>query len=185
MHRTLARAFVRNEHETPPRFLWRVEPSGGWEAPIVLVQSVHAADWAKLEAMPAYLKLPAESKTFQPECLLHADACYRFRLYANPTVTRAGKRYGLAAEQAQLDWLTRQGKRHGFEVEVALVVASDILKGYGKKMPDDKPIHLQQVHYEGLLRALEIESLTKALQNGIGPGKALGCGLLSLGRVPA
>jgi CRISPR system Cascade subunit CasE len=150
--------------------------------PTVLVQSIHAPDWTRLETMPGYLKRSAESKTFQPERLLQPDARYCFRLYANPTVACDGKRYGLAAEQAQLDWLTRQGKRQGFEVEAAIIIASDILKGYGKKMQDGKPIHLQQVHYEGLLRALDVESLTEALKKGIGPGKAFGCGLLSLRR---
>jgi CRISPR system Cascade subunit CasE len=179
MHRTVTRAFVRDERETPPRFLWRIEPSNEWDAPTVLVQSTHAADWTKLDAMPGYLKQPAESKTFQLESLLQLDARYHFRLYANPTVTRVGKRYGLAAKQAQLVWLARQGKRHGFELEAAFVAASDVVKG---RRQDDKPIHLQRVYYEGLLRVVDTGSLAKALQNGIGPGKAFGCGLLSLKR---
>jgi CRISPR system Cascade subunit CasE len=41
---------------------------------------------------------------------------------------------------------------------------------------------LHRAHYEGFLRALDVAHLMKALQNGIGPGKAFGCGLLSLGR---
>ncbi|MDR0701760.1 MAG: type I-E CRISPR-associated protein Cas6/Cse3/CasE [Azoarcus sp.] len=179
MHRTLTRAFVRDEREAPPRFLWRLEPSDEWGAPTVLVQSTHAADWTKLDAMPGYLKQSVESKTFQLENLLQPDTRYHFRLYANPTVTRVGKRYGLAAEQAQLAWLTRQGERYGFVVEAAFVAASDVLKGFRQ---NDAPIHLQRVHYEGMLRVVDIESMAKVLPNGIGPGKAFGCGLLSLKR---
>jgi CRISPR system Cascade subunit CasE len=95
-------------------------------------------------------------------------------------VTRAGKRYGLAAEQAQLAWLIRQGERYGFVLEAAFVAASDVLKGHRQ---NDEFIHLQRVHYEGLLRATDTASLLNALQNGIGPGKAFGCGLLSLSRL--
>jgi CRISPR system Cascade subunit CasE len=181
MHRTLARAFVQDEADTPPRFLWRIEPAGTRDAPIVLVQSAHAADWAKLEAMPDYLKQTVECKTFQTEPLLQLDARYRFRLCANPTVTKDGKRYGLAAEQAQLEWIARQGEQHGFEVktDAVFVLASDVLKGHKK----NQSIHLQRAHYEGLLRVVNVESLAKALQNGIGPGKAFGCGLLCLARV--
>jgi CRISPR system Cascade subunit CasE len=138
MHRTLARAFVRGEDETLPRFLWRLEPhQGGNIPPTVLVQSVHAADWTKLGAIPGYLKASVENKTFQPERLLQPNACYRFRLYANPTITQNGKRHGLTTEAAQLEWLTRQGKQHGFAVETALVVSSDVLKGTRKKTQDE------------------------------------------------
>lgn len=58
---------------------------------------------------------------------LESDISYRFRLFANPTVTRQGKRYGLVGEEQQLAWLARQGERHGFVVEAALVTFSEVL----------------------------------------------------------
>jgi CRISPR system Cascade subunit CasE len=177
MHRTLARAFVQDEVQTPPRFLWRVEPENILRKPVVLVQSVHVAQWAVLEAIRGYLQKPAEAKQVQLDALIQAQARYRFRLFANPTVTRAGKRYGLVSEAAQLDWLARQGQHLGFGVQAALVTSSEVLKSYGKS------IHVQRACFEGILLVTDPQALAASVRGGIGPAKAFGCGLLSL--VPA
>lgn len=179
MHRTLVRAFVANETQVVSRFLWRIEAQIAWKDPAVLVQSAHAADWSALEGLVGYLKRPAETKLVQLEHLLQREGRYRFRLFANPTVTRDGKRYGLVAEDSQLAWLTRQGERLGFRVDSALVTASDVLKS----RKGEARISLQRVCYEGILQVLDVDSLAGALSAGIGPGKAFGCGLLSLARV--
>lgn len=180
MHRTLVRAFVRDAEQTPPRILWRMEPEAAWSDPVVLVQAQEAADWSALEALPAYLKGEGaiETKTWEPEAWLDADERYRFRLFANPTVTRDGKRQGLVSEDAQLTWLTRQGERHGFSVEAALVTTSELVRSH----KGAHQISLLKVCFEGRLRVTDKASLAAALCSGIGPGKAFGCGLLSLGR---
>lgn len=178
MHRTLVRAFVTDDAQIPPRFLWRLESQGAWSDPAVLVQSTHEADWSYLEHLDGYLKKPVETKLVQLDNLLQVEGRYRFRLQANPTVTRGGKRYGLTAEDVQLDWLVRQGDRLGFRIEAALVCASDVLKSR-----QGKAISLQRACYEGVLQALDVDALAGALQSGIGPGKAFGCGMLSLGRL--
>jgi CRISPR system Cascade subunit CasE len=188
MHRTLVRAFVADETATPPRFLWRIEPSGDWAMPVVLVQSAHAADWSVLSKLPNYLKQKAEIKLVDLEALLQVGSRYRFRLIANPTVTQEGKRHGLSSEEAQLEWLARQGEKHGFTLETGaqdqkyavLISDSRVLKVH-KKEPS--PIYLQQVHYEGLLRLENALALSQALSAGIGPGKSFGCGLLSVAHV--
>lgn len=177
MHRTLARVFAEDDVHAPPRFLWRFEPQGAWSDPVVLVQSAHAADWSRLDGVSGYLKKPAETKPVLLDHLLQHEARYRFRLLANPTVTRDGKRYGLATEDAQLDWLARQGERCGFQVDAALVTSSDVLR-CGKK---GGSISLQRACFEGVLRLLDMDKMAGVLHDGIGPGKAFGCGLLSLG----
>ena len=179
MHRTLVRAFVTDESQTPPRFLWRLENSSAWRDPQLIVQSHQPGNWSWLNEMADYLKQPVETKAVVINTLLQPGARYRFRLLANPTVTRNGKRYGLASEEAQLAWLSRQGERWGFHVEMALVTAGDMLstrKGQAR-------IQLQRALFEGILQARDVVALGEALQAGIGPGKAFGCGLLSLARV--
>lgn len=180
MHRTLVRAFVSDKTDVPPRFLWRAEATNAWSEPVVLVQSAHEADWSVLSVLPGYLKesRPVETKNVQIEQLLQSEARYRFRLCANPTVTRNGKRYGLTAEDAQLAWLVRQGNRWGFELEAALVTSSDLLES-GKS---GKNIYLQRAFFEGFLKVVDVTTLKDALLAGVGPGKAFGCGLLSLAR---
>lgn len=178
MHRTLVRAFVQDPGQTPPRFLWRGEPGGAWSEPVVLVQSEEAARWSVLQALPNYLKAPAETREWQPAASLRVGESFRFRLFANPTVTREGKRLGLMSEEAQLAWLARQGERLGFAVEAALVTGSELLRS----RKGDTRISLLRACFEGRLKVSDTAALAQAMSVGIGPGKAFGCGLLSLGR---
>lgn len=181
MHRTLVRAFVRSEHERPPRVLWRLEPGQAWSQPVVLVQSELPGDWSFLNAVPGYLAaegLPPATKAFDPGALLRPGAHLRFRLAANPTVTRQGKRQGLVGEEAQLAWLQRQGERLGFHVATALVSGSDMLHG----RRGNARVSLRRVLFEGVLEVRDAGALGAAVAAGIGHGKAFGCGLLSLAR---
>jgi len=179
MHRTLARAFVADAQSPPARFLWRVEAgSNAWAMPVVLVQAATVGDWSALQAMPNYLQRPVESKRLNLEQWVEGGACYRFRLQANPTVTRLGKRYGLVGEDEQLAWLNRQGERHGFEVKAALVTASDELAS----RKGDSRISVQRVCFEGRLQVCELAAFSRAMTLGLGPAKAFGCGLLSIAR---
>jgi len=178
MHRTLMRAFATDGQEVPGRFLWRLEPGlNPWASPTLLVQSCRCGNWDVLQGMPDYLQRPAESKPLDLETLLDAQQRYRFRLLANPTVSRAGKRYGLVGESEQLGWLRRQGERHGFEVPSAGILACGLLDS---RRGGRAPIRLRTVCFEGLLRVERAADLRLALVGGIGPGKAFGCGLLSL-----
>lgn len=178
MHRTLVRAFVRAPDQTPPRILWRAEPAAAWSDPVVLVQSQDVGDWSVLKALPHYLKGEAETRALSPEQWLHTGERFRFRLFANPTVTREGNRLGLTSEDAQLACLARQGERCGFSVEAALVTGSELLGG----RKADNRISVLKACFEGRLQVRDSVLLTQALCSGIGPGKAFGCGLLSLGR---
>lgn len=173
MHRSLVRAFAANDNSTPPRFLWRLEPESAWREPVVLVQSIHKPDWSAFQA-PDYLKKPVEAKAVELEGVLAADRRYRFRLFANPTVTQQGRRYGLADENAQLDWLDRQGNKAGFKVDTALVTSTDVLDARGGD------IRLRQSCFEGVLSVVDPAALRSAIERGIGPGKAFGLGLLSV-----
>lgn len=181
MHRTLVRAFTPGEREVPLRILWRLEPAQAWDQPVVLVQSSEAGDWSFLGQWPGYLSSAEDSisvKQFHPEGLAQPGSHLRFRLAANPTVTRSGKRQGLVGEDAQLAWLRRQGERAGFELTMALVSGSDMLRG----RKGASHVSLRRVLYEGVLQVRDSQALVLALAAGIGHGKAFGCGLLSLAR---
>lgn len=180
MHRTLVRAFVASDAQAPPRFLWRLEAGANlWANPALLVQSSEPGNWDALQVLPGYLQRPAECKEVDLDSLVRSEQRYRFRLQANPTVTREGKRRGLAGESEQLAWLQRQGERHGFALQGALVSASDLLDSRRK---GSAPILVQRACFEGVLQATRDDALRAALLDGIGPAKAFGCGLLSLAR---
>ncbi|ERJ17424.1 CRISPR-associated endoribonuclease Cse3 protein [Salinisphaera shabanensis E1L3A] len=173
MHRSLVRAFVTERDEVPPRFLWRVEPESVWRAPVVMVQSTVEPDWRVLGGTGYFKKAP-ETKEIDPAVLIELGRYYRFRLFANPTVTQQGKRYGLQTEPEQQTWLERKAAKCGFEVQNVLVTASDVVH------VKNDVICLQQACFEGVLKATEACALENALKHGIGPGKAFGFGLLSL-----
>lgn len=179
MHRTLARAFAVDEGR-PPRLLWRLEAGPqAWTHPTVLVQAPAAGDWSALAALPNYLGRPVETRELSPDALVVAGGRYRFRLLANPTVSREGKRFGLVGEEEQQQWLARQGGRHGFDVQSVLVTSADFLNS----RKGEKVISVQRACFEGILQVQEQVRVVAALRDGIGPAKAFGCGLLSLARI--
>jgi len=182
MHRTLARAFVADSSSPPRRFLWRLERSG-YAAPssTLLVQSEQPANWAILEGAQGYAAQIFGNKSVDLDRLIEAGVRYRFRLLANPTVTRAGKRYGLTKEDEQLAWLARQGEKHGFMVGACMRSCNERIRvrqgqtGHG--------ITLHSVMFDGLLETTDASGFRHAVIDGLGHGKALGLGLLSFARV--
>ncbi|GAB6049887.1 type I-E CRISPR-associated protein Cas6/Cse3/CasE [Hydrogenophilus islandicus] len=180
MHRTLARAFAPDEQTPPAQFLWRLEPRTDYRpSTVVLVQSEQPADWSFLNANPAYHI--EGNKAFDLQTFIQPSARYRFRLLANPTVTRLGKRYGLTGEEAQKAWLTRQGERYGFSVLGCVRLAEGRLQV--RQSRTGHRITLHTVLFEGLLQVESADALRLGVRNGLGHGKAFGLGLLSLARV--
>jgi CRISPR system Cascade subunit CasE len=195
MHATLCWAFRKpgvgavspcERGKTVEPFLWRLELQ---RDAILLVQSLTTPDWEVLLARhPGYAELDERSpKRFEPA--LKSGQLLRFRLRANPTVTKfdpekgRGKRYGLAKLEEQLAWLHRQAEPGGFEVLGAMVSSSERVtarKG-AKGGEEDQRITLQSVTYDGHLRVQEVEPFLATLRRGLGRAKALGFGLLSIG----
>jgi CRISPR system Cascade subunit CasE len=179
MHRTLARAFAPDSAAPPHRFLWRLERRADSQpSTIVLVQSEQLAEWSVLDALAGYAANIQGNKPVDLEKLVQSGGRYRFRLLGNPTVTRGGKRYGLTREEEQLAWLARQGERHGFAVLSCERSASERLQ-----VRQGRTGNLISVHsalFEGVLQAIAPDRLRQGLVSGLGHGKALGMGLMSL-----
>lgn len=183
MHRTLVRAFLPEGQAEIPRFLWRLEPVQDWRRPEVLVSSEREGDWDFLQALAGYLRAGDEgvaTRCVDLATLVRPDAVLRFRFAANPTVSRAGKRLGLVGDDAQLHWLHRQGDQHGFQVQAALVSGGDLMHGRRQ----GGRISLLRVLFDGVLQVRDAQRLQRAVLAGIGPGKAFGCGMLSLANRP-
>ncbi len=182
MHRSLVRAYAPDARTPPARFLWRLEPSLSFPpAAVVLVQSEALADWSVLDTCPGYAQEIRSNKPVDLERLIQPEARFRFRLYANPTVTRQGKRFGLCKESDQLAWLERQAEKGGFSLGACLVSGSERIEAHQGK--GGGRIIVQTAMFEGILTALETASLALAVRTGLGHGKAWGLGLLSLARI--
>jgi CRISPR system Cascade subunit CasE len=105
----------------------------------------------------------------------------QFRLVANPTRrlssgkgNKPGPRVALYKETDQLEWLQKKGAVHGFHL-------LDVQISHAQKQTDKRrDLTLHTVQFDGRLQVTDPDKLLAAVQRGIGPAKAFGCGLLSL-----
>ncbi len=164
------------------RVLFRLETERASGVLTLLVQSITRPDWSWLDPEDGYLldlgrELNPWIKSFDSD--FQAGQPLAFRLRANPTVKRDGKRHGLFREEDQVAWLERKAAAGGFELAAVRSQQVDELQGYTAQRHHLKMLAVQ---FDGLLRVTDPEAFIDTLQRGIGPGKGLGFGLLSVAR---
>ncbi|WP_459947552.1 type I-E CRISPR-associated protein Cas6/Cse3/CasE [Desulfocastanea catecholica] len=196
LHSTLCRAFSPSDTKCPSgEFLWRLEPETDTSGcPRIIVQSRKVPDWSGigvkgwlLQADPA-INLNEKLKI---DSFIKGQR-FRFRLRANPCVTRNGKRQGLLQLADQEKWIERKGLQHGFTLpqlssfdfseppveRVDVRISQDqILRD---RQHSDNSISIFSVLYDGILTISETSRFKEALYTGIGHGKVMGLGLLSI-----
>lgn len=192
LHRTLMQAFAGKRDQSGVLHRLEFDPRSG--GIMLLVQSQVEPDWSYLDGK-AYL-LPADpfsgldNPAVKPFNLsLQAGQILRFRLTANPTIKKVrrdenGKRKNsnrvpLVRENKQVEWLQKRATAAGFRLLEVEVSRPQQQKSW-KKGEHRSPITLYAIQFNGRLQVREPEKLSKAVETGIGPAKAFGCGLLSL-----
>ena len=196
LHATLCRAFSPPDRKCPKgEILWRLEPETGFDgSPRVLVQSRTLPEWEGIGVKGWLVKAdpPIDLKNRLNLDSLKSGQRFRFRLRANPCVTRHGKRLGLLKIEEQEQWLARKGERHGFvlpnqtgfdlsesqpkRIDVR-ISQEQMLRG---KQHTGNGVRVFSVLYDGMLTVIDAEKFRIALQSGIGHGKVFGLGLLSV-----
>jgi len=173
--------------------LYRLETPRASGSPHLYVQSRVEPNWERLPK--GYLQpsdgLPNPAVKWVGDAYdkIRAGRVLRFRLRANPTkkidtksapdgARRNGRRVPLRGVDDQIAWLSRKAEEGGFELLQATVAASgsaELVRSYstGKTF--------QGVLFEGRLRVTDSARFREVLASGIGPGKAYGFGLLSVG----
>jgi CRISPR system Cascade subunit CasE len=198
MHATLSRVFSASEQEKCPagEVLWRMEPETDAEGRArVLIQSKAAIpDWSRLKdaGWLASADAPIKADERLALDLVQPGQAFRFRLRASPSIARDGKRRGLLQANEQEAWLTRQAARHGFSLPTTeafspfdddedrpdvLISQSQMLVG---TQHAGNRIQVHSVLFEGRLTVTDTALFRNALVAGIGHGKVLGLGLLSV-----
>lgn len=182
LHSTLCRAFSKPEAKCAPgEYLWRLEPETNAAGfPRILVQSRSIPDWNGIgvygwlydTTKPIDLKSHLQIESLEP------GKRFRYRLRANPCVCRNGKRVGLFNRQDQRDWLLRTGAMHGFKPETMHLSQEQMMRG--RKHGTGVTISVFSVLYDGMLEVTDTGLFRAALCSGLGHGKAMGLGLLSI-----
>jgi CRISPR system Cascade subunit CasE len=196
LHSTLCRAFCEPDRKCPEgEILWRLEPeTDPTGCPRILVQSRTIPDWAGIgvQGWLANAEPAIDLKDRLKLNSLKVGQRFRFRLRANPCVTRNGKRLGLLRLEEQEKWVERKGEQHGFslpqlasfdlsqssQVRVDVRISQDqMLRG---NQHSNNAIRIFSVLYDGILNVTKPDKFRNALQTGIGHGKVMGLGLLSV-----
>lgn len=189
LHRSLMNAFPDDLQEGQERVLFRLEKRPRATALTLLVQSFTLPDWSWLAAPNArgYL-LPVDvpnpsTKSF--DLRLAPGQELTFRLRANPTARRrlpdgSRKRVGLCKEEEQRAWLERKAEQGGFQILSARTSQQDTIKEKVKRDKETIELCFLSVQFDGLLRVHDPDRLHASVRNGVGSGKGMGFGLLSL-----
>jgi CRISPR system Cascade subunit CasE len=204
VHRTLAHAFG---DLAAARMLFRIDLDDPGR-PTLLVQSRQRPDWDSARAHLPHAT--AHEVVEMSLRWLTEDRMFRFRLLVRPTKRlpsggamrddgkpKDGRRVVLKTNEELFGWLGRQADTHGFRISDAAfdrVYWLDSRGGVGlassgvDKQGTVVPMSLRQssepllgaVRFDGCLVVTDAKKLREAVENGIGPQKAFGFGLLSL-----
>lgn len=176
MHST----FMRLVDSGAPRPLWRLERYQVGQPPIVLLQTESMPEVAAFhEYDPDYL-LEHESRANRLLQNLEIGDRLNFRIRANPTVTRDGKRHGLVRFEEQVGWLERQINASGALADA--IVPSESRRDVFRKRAGGKPVVLFGVTFDGSLEVTDPVLLRAAVRSGVGHGRSFGFGLITLAR---
>lgn len=201
MHATLCRAFFPAQTPCPPgSLLWRLEPETDADGRArVLIQSRATPDWSRIPVLEWLARSDPGIDLAHKLALdmIMSGQVFRFRLRANPCKTLQGKRQGLVHLDEQQQWLARKGEQHGFRLPESStpddfdyvqsakghacpdvrVSREQLLKG---NQHDGNAIRVYSVLFEGRLTVTDSVRFRAALETGIGHGKVMGLGLLSV-----
>jgi CRISPR system Cascade subunit CasE len=208
LHRTLMRGFPDAAEGGAGRVLFRLEISREEEGEAaVLVQSEHKPTWDGLRnggyllaavTKPVVYAAVGQNTPADDTVMLRSGEMFRFRLVANPTIKKRvdgkknGRRDACVTEPQQIAWLVRKGEGAGFRLPGSS--DSDGSEGNGvyvvplgrhqssRGSQQEQLCHFG-VRFEGVLQVTDPDLFIKALEFGVGSGKAFGYGLLSIARM--
>ncbi|MFD8782565.1 type I-E CRISPR-associated protein Cas6/Cse3/CasE [Kitasatospora sp. NPDC059599] len=185
LHHRMMSLFPDNLADPEPRrrlgILFRSEPTPAGHQ--ILLQSTQPPDLARLPA--GYGQ--AATKTLTPLLdALQPGLHIRYRIAANP-IRKPGRTtrelYQLKAivplqGAAADDWWARQAETTG--LRLGTLHSSPLDAAKGNRRSDQRPIQHHRILFEGTAVIADADRLRARLTDGIGKGKAYGCGLLSI-----
>lgn len=185
LHRRVMSLFPDDLGEQPRRsggVLFRVESAGAGMR--VLIQSSQRPD---VSALPdGYGDVGVIGMKGLLDSLTNGMRV-RYRLTANPSKQyarghtgpgRPGQRVALHGEQAEEWWLSRAGKA-GLALETMVMIPRPDATDSGHRIKGRGMRHAV-AQFDGTATVVDAATLQDAIVNGVGRGKAFGCGMLSI-----
>lgn len=204
MHAAVLAGFPGATTTDAGRVLWRVDTTGSQR--LLIIASPTRPDLTHLVEQAGWPSLDQGWETRNYDSLLDRIADgqrWAFRLTANPTRTLApapGEKRGRVLAhrtvEHQLEWLNRQAERQGFSLvhqsldrlsaasgEPVSVLSPTTRVSRSEVLRFEKGTHtvtLRTATFDGLLAVTGAQAFRRVLSNGIGSGRAYGCGLLTI-----
>ncbi len=187
LHQLVMQGFPNGVDREKANVLHRLDPTH--HGLMLLVQSDIQPNWDSLDRdllLPAdpFDPLPNPAVQMMTDLGLQNGRILTFRLRANPTIKkvrrdeqgerRNSNRVPLVRENEQFAWLTEKAQQSGFRLLDASINPEGKQTDYGKRLT------IYTILINGRLQITNANQFSTALQQGIGPAKAFGCGLLSL-----
>lgn len=198
----------RTEKSTP--FLFRaerIEPAsalGCAHPDLAGLPMFYVLSKEKPEDRPSLWRIEMNENGYRPD-LCQGDR-FAFKLRVNPVVTRKterGRRHDVVMDaKRKMDWKSLLPERRPTLAQLAYDAGSQWLLGRAEKIGcafdtsalrvdghdtwrqyHGKKIELSRLDFEGVLQVTEPARFLEALQDGIGPAKAFGCGLMLVRRL--
>lgn len=191
MHAAVLNAFPSDRAAAPDgRVLWRVDQHDHQTVLYLVSPSrpdlthlVESVGWPTTEGWATRDYTPLLDR-------LAVGDHWAFRLAANPVHngrksqnSPRSQRFGHITVDQQTDWFLRRTEQHGFTVPLGEHKEPDVAVRRRATLRFDRQgrtVTLNTAVFEGHLEVIDPVALRRALIQGIGHGKAYGCGLLTL-----
>lgn len=203
LHRTVMAGFPAVERSSARQdlgILYRADVSSATARITLLVQARERPDYGSL-ASDYLLEAPVSTVLDPLLDSLNDGARCRFRLRANPTKrvhqanTSQGERWGgrridLRDDESRQQWLERKAEQAGFrlvavqgrpDIPAAAPTGSETVIGFrADQSGQRRRLTFGAVVFDGRLEVIDAAAFRRAIEAGIGSGKAYGFGLLSI-----
>ena len=191
IHGLMSAAFPGKRNETKNENLWRTDDLGNLYALIIV--SADMPEIKKIVGMIGAdkLNLPDGNENNKPNKTVDYEPflnnikngqIWNFRLRANPiehkkqnNTDKRGKIFAFIKVEDQIEWLKKQGIKNGFILNSCYVLNDSWI--------EFEKVCILSVTFEGILTITDEHAFKKVLTDGVGRGKAYGCGLLTVAAV--
>lgn len=169
------------------RVLWRLDKRG--HEYVLYVVGPEASDTSHIVEQAGWATRPPEIADYTPLLgSLRKGQQWNFELVANPTKSefkknsKRGKVVSLVGNEGQAQWLEDRAAKGGFALKECAIVERSHLRFNKGEESNRRRVALQAVRYRGVLEVTDPDQLRQVLVDGLGRGRAYGCGLLTLAR---